>query len=86
MTETATIELARARVALSNAQRIELIAPLVSADAIYCSSAVGEYHGAADIAEMMRPSSGATRTHSGSAKTSAVAAASRPAARRFLTG
>ena len=54
MTETEAIELTRAYVALSNAHRVELIQPLFAADAVYSSSAVGEYHGPAAIAEMMR--------------------------------
>ena len=54
MTETETIELARAYVALSNSHRPELIAPLFSDDAIYSSSAVGEFHGPLAIGEMMR--------------------------------
>ena len=54
MTEIETIELARAYVALSNAHRNELIVPLFADDAVYSSSAVGEFHGPAAIGEMMR--------------------------------
>ncbi len=54
MTETETIELARAYLALSNAHRVDLIQSLFAADAVYSSSAVGEYQGPAAIAEMMR--------------------------------
>lgn len=53
MTETETIELARAYVALSNSHRTELITPLFADDAIYSSSAVGEFHGPSAIGEMM---------------------------------
>jgi len=54
MTETETIELARAYVALSNSHRLELIVPLFAVDAHYSSSAVGEYQGQAAIGDMMR--------------------------------
>ena len=54
MNETEYIELARAYVALSNAHRVDLIRPMFAADAIYRSSAVGEFNGAAAIAKMMR--------------------------------
>ena len=48
------VQLAHAYVALSNAHRAELIRPLFAANAVYRSSAVGEYRGAAAIAEMMQ--------------------------------
>ncbi len=54
MTEIETIELARAYVALSNAHRVELIAPMFSATAVYTSSAVGEFTGSDEIEKMMR--------------------------------
>lgn len=54
MTETESIDLARAYVALSNAHRTDLILPLFAADAVYRSSAVGEHSGAAAIAAMMQ--------------------------------
>jgi len=54
MTEIEISELARAYVALSNAHRVELIGPMFAADAIYHSSAVGEFHGVDAIADMMR--------------------------------
>lgn len=54
MTEIEAIELARAYVALSNAHRVDLIQPLFAEDAVYLSSAIGEFRGAAAIAEMMR--------------------------------
>jgi hypothetical protein len=54
MTETETIELARAYVALSNSHRLELIVPLFAGDAVYSSSAVGEFQGPAAIGDMMR--------------------------------
>jgi hypothetical protein len=54
VTETETIELARAYVALSNSHRVELIIPLFVDDAVYSSSAVGEFHGVAAIGDMMR--------------------------------
>ena len=54
MTETETIELARAYVALSNSHRLELIIPLFTSDALYSSSAAGEFHGQAAIRDMMR--------------------------------
>jgi len=54
MTETETIELARAYVALSNSHRLELIIPLFTDDAIYSSSAAGDYQGAKQIGEMMQ--------------------------------
>lgn len=53
MTETETLELARAYVALSNAHRVDLIEPMFKADGIYHSSSVGEYHGVQAIADMM---------------------------------
>ena len=49
MTEIESIELARAYVAVSNAHRVELILPMFSADAVYTSSAVGEFNGPAAI-------------------------------------
>jgi len=54
MTETETIELARAYIALSNSHRPELISPLFADDAVYSSSAVGEFHGPVAIGGMMR--------------------------------
>jgi hypothetical protein len=54
LTETESIELARAYVALSNAHREDLILPLFDSDAVYRSSAVGEYRGAPAIMVMMR--------------------------------
>jgi len=54
MSESEAVELARAYVALSNAHRVELIRPMFAADVIYRSSAVGEYRGAAAIADMMQ--------------------------------
>lgn len=54
MTEVETIELAKAYVALSNAHRTDLIKPMFNHESCYRSSAVGEYHGADDIIEMMR--------------------------------
>jgi hypothetical protein len=54
MGETEALELARAYVALSNAHRVELIRPMFAAEAVYRSSAVGEYRGAAAIADMMQ--------------------------------
>ena len=53
MTETESIATARAYVALSNAHRVDLIRPLFSEQAIYRSSAVGEYRGAGAITQMM---------------------------------
>jgi hypothetical protein len=54
MTETEALELARAYVALSNSHRPELIIPLFAEDAVYSSSAVGEFRGPAAIGNMMR--------------------------------
>jgi limonene-1,2-epoxide hydrolase len=54
MTETESIELARAYVALSNAHRADLIQPLFAGDALYRSSAVGEHRGATAIIAMMQ--------------------------------
>ena len=54
MNQTETIELARAYVALSNAHRVDLILPMFSADAVYSSSAVGEFVGPTAIGDMMR--------------------------------
>jgi hypothetical protein len=54
MTEIEISELARAYVALSNAHRVELIRPMFAADAIYHSSAVGEFQGVDAIIDMMR--------------------------------
>ena len=54
MTEIEATELARAYVALSNAHRVDLIEPMFAGDAIYYSSAVGEYQGAESISEMMQ--------------------------------
>ena len=53
MTEIEASELTRAYVALSNAHRVELIRQMFAADAIYHSSAVGEFHGVDAIADMM---------------------------------
>ena len=54
MTEIEINELAHAYVALSNAHRVELIRPMFAADAIYHSSAVGEFQGVDAIIDMMR--------------------------------
>ncbi len=54
MTELESIELAKAYVALSNAHRLELILPMFAADAVYTSSAVGEFIGANAIGDMMQ--------------------------------
>ena len=54
MTEIELSELAHAYVALSNAHRVELIRPLFATDAIYHSSAVGEFQGVDAIIDMMR--------------------------------
>jgi len=54
MTEIEATELARAYVALSNAHRIDLIGPMFAEDAVYHSSAVGEYQGVESINEMMQ--------------------------------
>ena len=54
MTAIESIELARAYVALSNAHRVELILPLFAADAVYTSSAVGEFVGPIAIGDMMQ--------------------------------
>jgi hypothetical protein len=53
MTQIEALELARAYVALSNAHRLELIVPLFSEEAVYSSSAVGEYLGPVAIGDMM---------------------------------
>lgn len=54
MTELESIELARAYVALSNAHRVELILPMFAVDAVYTSSAVGEFKGPHAIGDMMQ--------------------------------
>ena len=54
MTEIEITELSRAYVALSNAHRVEFIRPMFAADAIYHSSAVGEFQGVDAIIDMMR--------------------------------
>jgi len=54
MTEIEALELSRAYVALSNAHRVELILPLFSNDAVYTSSALGEFAGPGAIGEMMQ--------------------------------
>jgi hypothetical protein len=54
MTELESIELAKAYVALSNAHRVELILPMFAADAVYTSSAVGEFSGPIAISNMMQ--------------------------------
>ena len=54
MTEIEATELAHAYVALSNAHRVDLIGPMFAEDAVYYSSAVGEYQGVDAISEMMR--------------------------------
>jgi len=54
MTELESIELAKAYVALSNAHRVELILPMFAADAVYASSAVGEFIGPNAIGDMMQ--------------------------------
>ena len=54
MTEIEISELAHAYVALSNAHRVDLIRPMFAADAIYHSSAVGEFRGVDAIIDMMR--------------------------------
>jgi hypothetical protein len=54
MTEIEATELAHAYVALSNAHRVDLIGPMFAEDAVYYSSAVGEYQGVASISEMMQ--------------------------------
>ena len=54
MTEIEISELSHAYVALSNAHRVELIRPMFAADAIYHSSAVGEFQGVDAIIDMMR--------------------------------
>lgn len=53
MTAPEAIALAKAYVALSNAHRCDLIRPLFAADAVYRSSAVGEFHGVDAIIDMM---------------------------------
>jgi hypothetical protein len=53
VTKTESIELARAYVSLSNAHRVDLIQPMFSSDAIYRSSAVGEFRGVPAILTMM---------------------------------
>ena len=54
MTEIETIELARAYVSLSNAHRVALILPMFADDAVYTSSAVGEFIGPEAIGDMMK--------------------------------
>ena len=54
MTEIEATELARAYVALSNAHRVDLIGPMFADDAVYYSSAVGEYQGVESISDMMQ--------------------------------
>ena len=54
MTDIESIELARAYVALSNAHRIDLITRMFANDAVYRSSAVGEFQGVDAIADMMQ--------------------------------
>lgn len=54
MTDLESIELAKAYVALSNAHRIELILPMFAAEAVYTSSAVGEFVGPIAIGDMMQ--------------------------------
>ena len=53
MTEIEISELAHAYVALSNAHRLEMIKPMFATDAVYHSSAVGEFHGVDAIIDMM---------------------------------
>lgn len=53
MTPAESIALARAYVALSNAHRSDLIRVLFAPDAVYRSSAVGEYRGVDAIIDMM---------------------------------
>ena len=53
MTEVEEIELAKAYVALSNAHRLALIAPMFVEQAVYSSSNVGEFTGRSAIEEMM---------------------------------
>lgn len=54
MTEIEAIELSRAYVALSNAHRVKLILPMFSNDAVYTSSALGEFAGLGAIGQMMQ--------------------------------
>lgn len=54
MTETEALELSRAYVALSNAHRVELIVPMFSSNAVYTSSALGEFAGPTAIGKMMQ--------------------------------
>ncbi len=54
MTDSEMIELAQAYVALSNAHRADLIAPLFAVEAVYRSGAVGEHRGRDAIMRMMR--------------------------------
>ena len=54
MTELESIELARAYVALANAHRVEFILPMFAAEAVYTSSAVGEFSGTSAIGDMMQ--------------------------------
>ena len=54
MTELESIELAKAYVALSNAHRVELILPMLAAEAVYTSSVVGEFSGPIAISNMMQ--------------------------------
>ena len=53
MTTVERIALAKAYVALSNAHRSDLIRPLFAANAVYRSSAVGEFRGVDAIVDMM---------------------------------
>ena len=53
MTDQELIELSRAYVALSNAHHLELILAMFEQEAIYSSSAVGQFKGADAIEEMM---------------------------------
>lgn len=53
MTDVEMIELARAYVALSNAHRLQLIGAMFDKNSVYTSSALGQFHGAIAIAEMM---------------------------------
>jgi len=54
MTAVESIELAKAYVALSNAHRVELILPMFAAEAVYTSTAVGEFSGPIAIGDMMQ--------------------------------
>lgn len=53
MTEVEEIELAKAYVAMSNAHRLALIAPMFVEQAVYSSSNVGEFTGRSAIKKMM---------------------------------